>query len=369
MSAVRLLGLAMVAVVAGAALAGPLGWHDPLLVVALAVFAVAATVFLVRRRMPSSVGIALLALVAAAALTVVLLDPSQVPLGLFVLGALAPLARAARAGLVIAGLGTAAYTIAEVAAGRGGWTLGATASGVLFFALVGRLVVREREQRERIAELLVDLERSRAAEGEASAQAERARLAREVHDVLAHTLSGLAIHLEAARLLAAADGTAPALRDAVDRAHQLSRTGLEEARRAVGALRGEPLPGPASLARLVEEHRLAAGSRASLRERGDPFELSAEAGLALYRAAQEALSNVRKHAPGAPVDVSLLWAAGSVTLTIDDEGGGSPLAAPASGFGLAGMRERAELVGAELEAGPSERGFRVRLTVPRSREG
>ncbi len=366
MSAVRILGLAMVVAVVAAAASSEVGLRDPWIMVALAVFAVAATaLLLVVRGMPRAAGVAALAVAGVSAVAVYLLDPSQVPLGLFLVGALAALVRPERAGFAIAALSLAAYAAAEVTAGRASWTLAATASGVLFFALIGRLVLREREQRERIAALLADLESSRTAEREASAQAERARLARDVHDVLAHTLSGLAIHLEAARLLVGADGTAPALRETVERAHQLSRTGLEEARRAVGALRGDELPGPRSLPRLVEEHRLAAGAPASYLERGEPFPLSTEAELAIYRTAQEALSNVRKHAARAPVEVELTWERDTVALTVVDAGGGVPIDAPSSGFGLAGMRERAELAGAVLEAGPSGAGFRVRLVIPR----
>ncbi|MBN9141393.1 MAG: hypothetical protein J0H23_11255 [Micrococcales bacterium] len=365
MSPVRALGLAMVCVVIGSALAGPVGWRNPAHVVALAAFAVSATLFLVLPRMPRWVAAAMLALAGASAVLVYGLDPAAVPIGLFLLGALAPLASPSWAGLVTVGGATLAYIAAELIAERASWTLAATVAGVLFFALVGRLVLRERRQRQRIAELLGDLERSRAAEREAEVAAERARLAREVHDVLAHTLSGLAIHLETARLLAASERTDPALRDTVDRAHRLSRTGLDEARRAVGALRGDELPGPQSIPRLVEEHRLSSASAVRFTQRGEPFELPTEARLAVYRTAQEALSNVRKHAAGAPVEVELRWDPDAVTLTIDDGGGRPPLALPHSGFGLAGMRERAELVGGTLEARPFERGFRVRLRIPR----
>ena len=101
------------------------------------------------------------------------------------------------------------------------------------------------------------LEESQAAERAAAAEAERARLAADVHDVLAHTLSGLALQLEGANLLAATTPTDPRLVEAVRRAHRLSRSGLTEARRAVGALRGDRPPGPGDIPALVEEHRLA----------------------------------------------------------------------------------------------------------------
>ena len=166
------------------------------------------------------------------------------------------------------------------------------------------------------------LEDSQAAQRAAAAEAERARLAADVHDVLAHTLSGLALQLEGATLLAATTPTDPRLVEAVRRAHRLSRSGLTEARRAVGALRGDRPPGPGDIPALVEEHRLASAGAVAFRQTGDPVALPAEVGAALYRAAQEALSNVRKHAGNAAVEVHLAWdAQGGVELTVADSGG------------------------------------------------
>jgi signal transduction histidine kinase len=191
-------------------------------------------------------------------------------------------------------------------------------------------------------------------------------MARELHDVLAHTLSGLAIQLESARLLASKEEISDELRDAVERAQQLSRTGLQEAGRAVATLRGDQMPGPDLLPTLVEEHRLATSGPVRLCVSGQPHRLDAETSLALYRTAQEALSNVRKHARGAAVDLALDWSDASVVLTVQDDGGVDSVAGAAndSGFGLTGMAERASLLGATLETGRSELGFRVRLTVP-----
>ena len=370
MSPLRVLGLAMVAVVAGAALAGSVGWRDPVLVSAAAAFCLAAGVFLARDR-PGGFGVGLLLVAGAAAVVLYGRDPALVPLGLFLLGAMTPLQRPAWTGLAAAGAALLGYASLEVAQGRATWTLAATAAGMVFFLLVGRLVVRERAQRERIADLLDELERGREAERAASAQAERTRLARDLHDVLAHTLSGLAIQLEAARLLASADGTAPPLRRAVEAAHRLSRTGLIEARRAVATLRGDDLPGPDALRRLADEHRLATGRPVRLSVSGEPFALTAEQRVALHRTAQESLTNVRKHAPGATVDMTLSWGADEAVLTVTDDGGRADAVQPgagspaASGYGLAGMAERAQLVGARLETGATASGFRVRLALPR----
>ncbi len=359
----------MVAVVAAAALAGPIGWRDPVLSAAAAVFCAAAGWFLARDR-PNGAGFSLLLVTGAALVVLYGRDPTLVPLGLFLLGAMAPLQRPGWTGQAAAAAALLGYVGMEVAQGRANWTLAATAAGTVFFVLVGRLLLRERAQRERIADLLTELEQRRDAERAASAQAERTRLARDLHDVLAHTLSGLAIQLEAARLMASADGTTPALRQAVERAHRLSRTGLDEARRAVATLHGDNLPGPDAVERLVEEHRLATGDPARFTVTGEPFKLTAEQRVALQRTAQEALTNVRKHAPGAAVTVSLAWDGDAAVLTVTDEGGGSaegaagsPTAVP--GYGLAGMAERAQLAGGTLETGPTASGFRVRLTLPR----
>lgn len=374
MSPLRVLGLVMVAVVAAAALAGPVGWRDPLLSAAAAVFCGAAGWFLAGDR-PSGTGFSLLLVTGTALVVLYGRDPTLVPLGLFLLGAMAPLQRPGWTGLAAAAAALLGYAGMEAAQGRVTWTLAATAAGTVFFVLVGRLLLRERAQRERIADLLTELEQRREAERAASAQAERTRLARDLHDVLAHTLSGLAIQLEAARLLASADGTAPALRQAVERAHRLSRTGLDEARRAVATLRGDSLPGPDAVERLVEEHRLATGDPARFSVTGEPFDLTSEQRVALQRTAQEALTNVRKHAPGAAVQVDLAWEGDAAVLTVTDEptvtdeGGGSadavvrPPSAP--GYGLAGMAERAQLAGGTLETGPTASGFRIRLTLPR----
>lgn len=378
MSPLRALGLTMTVVVAGAALAGPVGWRDPVVLAAAVVFALAAGLFLVRE-LPGPLGLVLLLIAGAAAVALYGRDPSLVPLGLFLLGAMAPLQRPAWTGLAAAGAALAGYAVIELTQGRASWTLAATASGVVFFVLIGRLVLRERAQRERISDLLAELERRREAEREASAQAERTRLARELHDVLAHTLSGLAIQLEAARLLSSADGTPVKLRQSVETAHRLSRTGLDEARRAVAALRGDDLPGPDALRRLADEHRLATGCPVRVHITGEPFALTAEHRVALYRTAQEALTNVRRHAPGAAVEVTLAWSPDAVVLTVEDDGaaaagepGGSSgderAGTPApSGYGLAGMAERAQLAGATLETGRTASGFRVRLTLPRLR--
>jgi signal transduction histidine kinase len=237
--------------------------------------------------------------------------------------------------------------------------------GAAFFFFMGTLLRTEHEQRTRADRLIVELEESRAAERAAAALAERSRLAREMHDVLAHTLSGLVLQLDGAKLLARAQRT-DELAATVERAQGLARDGLSEARDAISALRGDSLPGPERLPELVAEHERAGGGACDLAVSGDPEALGPDARLAIYRTAQEALSNIRKHAPGAAVDVRLDWCAGVAILVVQDSGGDghSLLDAAGAGYGLAGMAERAALLGGRLDAGRADGGFRVELHVP-----
>jgi signal transduction histidine kinase len=244
-----------------------------------------------------------------------------------------------------------------------------TAAG-LAFAYLGAISVRRvRQERERAEALLAELQQTRAAEIERAALAERARIAREIHDVLAHTLSSLAVQLEGTRMLVEQRPGDPAAVAAVERAHRLASEGLAEARRAIGALRGDHLPGPDGLQRLVDEFGAATGTPSHFEVTGQPTPLGAEAELALYRTAQEALTNVRKHAHQASsVEVHLSYAEAGAELLVEDAApaGAEPNGSSNGGYGLIGMRERAELVGGSLEAGPLPTGFRVRLWLPRT---
>ncbi len=234
-------------------------------------------------------------------------------------------------------------------------------SGILpwFFAM--RLLHYVSKQRD-------ELKASRASEAQAAAAAERGRLAREMHDVLAHSLSALALQLETTRLLARDRGVSDDIAQSIDRAHHLAASGLDEARRAIAAQRGDELPGPERIGALADAFKEQSGLPVALEVRGEPRELPPEARLAVYRTAQEALTNVRRHATAERVDVRLDYAPDSTVLVVEDHAvPGSP--PPASvgltgGYGLTGMRERAELLGGELLATPTPRGFRVELRLP-----
>jgi len=190
-----------------------------------------------------------------------------------------------------------------------------------------------------------------------AALVERAHLAREVHDVLAHSLAALQLQLQLAVRLASTDG---ALSQALVRAEHLARDGADEVRRAVASLRGDAL-GPEALPHLVEQFQAATRIACDLSIEGSPRQLDAERRLTLYRTAQEALANVAKHGT-APVMVQLRYIDGLVELRVENARVGD-LAAN-GGYGLIGLADRAALVGGTLDATPTVDGFRLRLRVP-----
>src|SRR5580700_4826982 len=231
--------------------------------------------------------------------------------------------------------------------------------------LLARRLGQANDQAER---LLIELEGTRAAQTRAAGLAERQRLAREMHDVLAHSLSGLMLQLEGARMLAADNPSDPRLPEVIERAHHLGKSGLEEARRAIGMLRDDVLPGPELLASLAAQFQEVSGVPCQFTVSGQAYELPAEAGLAVYRVAQEALTNITKHACPERVEVHLGYEPCGTRLTVENfaMNWAAPRAAgDGSGYGLTGMRERAELLGGELTTAMTGGGFRVELRVPR----
>ncbi|MGV9267142.1 sensor histidine kinase [Kitasatospora sp. NPDC003701] len=230
-------------------------------------------------------------------------------------------------------------------------------------ALLGYLLRLDTEARGTARRLLAQERAARAAEAESAALAERARIAREIHDVLAHSLSAQLVHLEAARLMLDAGTDREQVRERVVAARRMAQDGLIETRQALSALRGEFTPVGEFLVELTGRER------AALSVTGTPRPLPAEAGLAVRRTAQEALTNVRKHAPGARCALELRYLPEAVELEVRNTrpgrgGSAGGLAASGSGYGLLGMRERAELLGGTLLAGPDEGGWRVLLRVP-----
>jgi signal transduction histidine kinase len=230
--------------------------------------------------------------------------------------------------------------------------------------LLARRLGQANDQAER---LLIELEGTRAAQAQAAGLAERQRLAREMHDVLAHSLSGLMLQLEGARMLMAEDPSDPRLPGIIERAHHLGKSGLEEARRAIGMLRDDELPGPERLAGLAAQFQEVSGVPCQLTVSGQAYDLPSEARLAVYRVAQEALTNITKHARPERVEMHLRYEPRHTRLTVENFAMNSepPRAAGDSpGYGLTGMRERAELLGGELTTAMTRGGFRVELRVP-----
>ena len=230
--------------------------------------------------------------------------------------------------------------------------------------LLARRLGQANDQAER---LLIELEGTRAAQALAAGLAERQRLAREMHDVLAHSLSGLMLQLEGARMLVADNPGDSRLPGVIERAHHLGKSGLDEARRAIGMLRDDELPGLERLADLAAQFQAVSGVPCQFTVSGQAYELPPEAGLAVYRVAQEALTNITKHACPERVEVHLGYEPCGARLTVENFATlrEPPRAASdGSGYGLTGMRERAELLGGELTTAMTCGGFRVDLLVP-----
>jgi signal transduction histidine kinase len=247
----------------------------------------------------------------------------------------------------------------------------------LLLAVTGRFIRRSRESQDQTELLMAQLQDAREAEAAAAALAERGRIAGELHDVLAHALSGLAIQLQAARKLAAAEGASAGLRAAIGRSADLAKEGLTQARQAVGALRGDRIPSVEQLPGLVDVFRRDTGTDVSLVIEGEPRPLPAEAGLALYRGAQEALTNIARYAPGVAAVVTVRYQPSRTVLTVENgaspgpggpaAGSGQdpgPLTGMGGGHGLAAMRARAERAGGTARSGPHAGGWLVELEVP-----
>jgi signal transduction histidine kinase len=217
------------------------------------------------------------------------------------------------------------------------------------------------------------LEREHELLAEQAAGEERVRIARELHDVVAHNVSLMVVQAQA---LAATNSGDEEQRAALGRLANLGRDALSEMHRMLGLLRldpadaaaREPQPGVGELGRLVAQ-TAESGLDVSLAVRGDPRELSSAVDLSAYRIVQEALTNVVRHAAARHVDVELSYAPSELFVTVTDDGRGpqpSPVNGSAAGHGLVGMRERVALFGGTLEAGTGAvgRGYRIRASLP-----
>ncbi|WP_433149187.1 sensor histidine kinase [Actinomadura nitritigenes] len=195
-----------------------------------------------------------------------------------------------------------------------------------------------------------------------TARGERARIARELHDVVAHHISMVVVRAETARLTT--PGMPPAGAERLMEISETARTGLTEMRRLLGVLREDsadaperhPQPGLQDLNTLVDDARSASGAGTRLIVSGPPAALEPGTELAAYRIVQEALTNARRHAPGAAVDVELRYTGDMLRLRVRDDGPGLVGGGRAGGHGLHGMRERAASVGGELRLGSAGSG-------------
>ena len=265
--------------------------------------------------------------------------------------------------LVVFLAGVLAVEIAAITYGKTdlGTVLGypALLAGV---ALAGRYRRAYQTQTEQAQALLAETRRARFEAERAAALTERSRIAREIHDVLAHSLSALGIQLQATEVtLSERQDIAGALRSLAS-ARRLVDEGLTETRRAVRALRSDAPPLPQALAALVD------GRSDALTIVGDPYPLSPAVGLALLRVAQEAMTNAVKHADGMPVAILLEYNDDRVELRVENPLADNAVveyADAAGGYGLAGMHERLRLLDGELQAGPIGDRWVVRARVTR----
>ncbi|MEY9930926.1 signal transduction histidine kinase [Catenulispora sp. GP43] len=237
------------------------------------------------------------------------------------------------------------------------------------------IVVGDYSTRARHAEQILEhTQKLRAEEARAAALAERARIAREIHDVIAHSMAALSVQLQAASALLN-DEELPehpvldTVSECVRRASGLAREGLAETKRAIHALREDAVPLSALLSALAADYQDGDGGPATLEITGKVRALTPQASLALLRTAQEGVTNVRKHAPDAPVSITLEFQDDQTCLTVANPadpaaGAPAPLADTGGGYGLIGLRERTELAGGQLSVGPVDGGWRLAARIP-----
>lgn len=308
-----------------------------------------------RNQVASAVGILVLAVSGG---VVVVLHP----IGVAVV-AVAGMSAASLFDLIPAAAMTAPAIIAAAVgvavAGHPAVAIANAASGAAAGLVMG---LGRRQGQQRIiqqAELAMARDRSELEHERAEVLTERNRLAREVHDVLAHTLSALSVQMEALGSLIDDGANLEQIGEVANRSRRLVTEGLEETRRAVRVLREEPVDVAGQISALAD-------ADVTVSVHGEPARLSASAGLALVRVAQEAVTNARKHAAGAEIALTLTFADGAVDLIAENNSTTpSELGSTGSGYGLQGMRERIELVGGSLSAGPTASGWRVQAGVPR----
>jgi signal transduction histidine kinase len=286
-----------------------------------------------------------------------------------------------RARLLGAGVAGAALVAAAATMVLAGRPIGEALPSLIFWTaagVLGGVVRRFRTAAATAHQAAAEVARRRDADLQEAVADERARIARELHDVVAHALSVIVIQASVeGRLHRQKDSSAAQTLGTIE---STGRSALEDLRRLLGLLRAQPteatdlapLPTLADLETTTDRLR-AAGHDVSLELAGDVRELPAGVGLSAYRIAQEAITNAVKHAPGSPVRVQVRYDADGVVVSVEDDGPRDRDAAPHTlpgGHGLLGMRERVRLYSGRLDAGPAESGgFRVRALLPIRTEG
>jgi signal transduction histidine kinase len=242
---------------------------------------------------------------------------------------------------------------------------------VLSGLLIGRNRAGYRLHAEQAELLLAQRERLETEQRRADLLDERARIAREIHDVLAHSLGALGIQIQVARAVMTREGDVDRANELLGVAQQMAAEGLEETRQAIHALRVDTLPLSEELARVIDTYAQRYRVAASFDTSGDPAALAPDATVALLRVAQEALVNATKHAAGQRVAVCLDFGDAGVRLTVRNDlapGSGRTGAAGVNtvngGYGLTGMRERLRLLKGTLEVGQRGDQWIVTAEVP-----
>ena len=259
----------------------------------------------------------------------------------------------------------------------GGLIFGFSATNAVGLPLVVSLLAgrNRRDARIRAAQAAALATRTKQAQAEqrlTAALEERSRIAREIHDVLAHSLSALSVQIETARSVLDDTGDVTAASDLLRRASHLADNGLSETREAIHALRADTPPPPDGLASLARNHEQHYHHPVALVATGQARPIGPDVNVALIHAAREALTNAARHAPGTAVTMNLDYSPGLVTLTIANpvQSPGPAVAADrseggsGSGYGLIGMRERLQLIGGTLTAGREGGQWVVRAQVP-----
>ncbi len=271
--------------------------------------------------------------------------------------------------------------IALVGVEVGALVTGASATSALGFPLLlivafvsGRNRAAYRRQAEQSAALVTQMEQLRAEQRRAAVLDERTRIAREIHDVLAHSIGALGIQLQAVRAVLAEQGDTGRALSLLDQAQRMAKDGLAETRRAVHALRADTAGLDEQLAALVDTHRSRHHASVSFGIGGQPRPLPPEATIALIRTAQEALVNAAKHAPSQPVDIDLEYGEYGALMIISNPlpsgnpgipGPGPAFSTVNAGYGLRGMRERLLLINGSLTAAAGNGRWTVTAQVPR----